>query len=135
MINGNQYIITVEKYFSFLISEYNMSIIDKKIRGNSFYEVQYGDPQKIISISYENIESYFQVIIFKLQDGQLPGYDDKTKTLHLDKLNKTVFSIVDKKEIVSNSNIFEKFQAINKTEKLLLKSAIELRMCLRNTKL
>lgn len=134
MIDGKQYIETVEEYFSFLVKEFNLSIVNRKIRGNAFYDVQYGDVKKTISISYENIEDYFQVIIFILQNGQLPDYDDKTKTIHLDKLNNTIFSTVDNNEIILNSIFFEKFQANNKIERLLLKSAKELRLCLRYMK-
>ena len=68
MIDGKEYIETVKEYYSFLTTEFNLPIVNEKVRGNAFYDVQYGDKTKIVSINYENIEDYFQVIIFKLQN-------------------------------------------------------------------
>ncbi|MGV8096318.1 MAG: hypothetical protein AB2L24_31065 [Mangrovibacterium sp.] len=132
MIDGKDYVDTVKKYYSFLNTEFNMSITDEKVRGNAFYDVQYGDKTKVISINYENIEDYFQVTIFKLQNGKMPDYDDKTKTLHLNKLNAAVISKADKSEINLNNEYFVKFNAKDELERKLLKSAKELRLCLKH---
>jgi hypothetical protein len=110
MINGKEYIETVKEYYSFLTTEFNLPLLNEKIIGNVFYDVQYGDITKTISISFENIEDYFQVIIFKLQNGLMPNYDDKTKTLHLNKLNAIVLSKIDRSEINLNNEYFGKFQ-------------------------
>jgi hypothetical protein len=131
MINGEDYIRIVEEYFYFLTEEFAMSIASEEIRGNAFYGVKYEDSKKTISISYENIEDYFQVIIFLLQNGQMPNYDDKTKTLHLDKLNSATFAAASQSNIITNNDLFEKFQVNKKIEKLLLKSAKELRLYLK----
>jgi hypothetical protein len=132
MIDGNQYISTVKAYFDFLITEFGFKISDEKIRGNVFYDVQYKDKTRIVSISYENLEDYLQVIIFMLQNGEMPDYDDKTKTLHLNQLNAQVWSRVDKKEISLNNEYFTKFNAKNELEKKLLKSGKELRLSLKH---
>src|SRR4051812_39520570 len=108
MIDGKEYIEIVTEYYHFLTIEFNLQIINKKIRGNAFYDVQYGDKTKIVSINYENIEDYFQVIIFKLQNGQMPDYDDKSKTLHLNKCNADVLSKIDRNEINLNNEYFTK---------------------------
>jgi len=132
MIEGKDYVDTVKKYYSFLNTEFNMSITDERVRGNAFYDIQYGDRTKIISINYENIEDYFQVTIFKLQNGKMPDYDDKTKTLHLNKLNVAVISRVDRSEFSLNNKYFAKFNAKDELERKLLKSAKELRLCLKH---
>jgi hypothetical protein len=132
MIDGKEYIETVKEYYSFLTTEFNLPIVNEKVRGNAFYDVQYGDKIKIVSINYENIEDYFQVIIFKLQNGQMPDYDDKTRTLHLNKLNAAVLSKVDKNEISLNNEYFTKFQTENEIKRKLLKAAKELRLCLKH---
>jgi hypothetical protein len=132
MIEGNQYIEIVEAYFSFLIMEFGFKVSQEKIRGNAFYDVQYKDEMRIVSISYENIEDYLLVIIFLLQNGELPDYDDKTKTLHLNQLNAQVLSSIDRTEISLNNEYFLKFNPNNKLEKKLLKSAKELRLCLKH---
>jgi hypothetical protein len=130
MIDGNQYLQKIKDYFLFLIVEYNYIVIGEEVNGNFYYDVQYSDKIKIVSISYENVEDYFQVIIFILQNGRLPDYDDKTKTLHLNKLNQVILSIIDKSEISLNNQYFSKFQPTNALEKKLLKAAKELRLCL-----
>ncbi len=69
-----------------------------------------------------------------LQNGELPDYDDKTKTLHLNRLNAQVMSSIDRKEIGLNNEYFEKFNVKAEIEKQLLKSAKELRLCLKHFK-
>ena len=132
MIEGKKYIDTVKKYYSFLITEFKMEIVDEKIRGNAFYDVQYGDNTKVVSINYENIEDYFQVTIFKLQNGELPDYDNQEQTLHLNRLNATVISKADKNEINLNNEYFARFNAKEQLERKLLKSAKELRLSLKH---
>ena len=132
MIEGNQYIETVKKYFSFLISEFGFKVTEEEIRGNAFYDIQYKDKARIVSISYENIEDYLQVIVCILQNGELPYYDDKSKTLHLKHLNKLVMSYVTIDEIKLNSMYFVKYNAESELEKRLLKEAKGLRLCLKN---
>lgn len=134
MIEGDKYIEIVKEYFGYLIIEFGFTISSEEISGNAFYDMQYTDSDKrrIVSISYENIEDYLQVIIFMLQSGELPDYDDKTKTLHLNSLNTQVLSSIDKREISLNSEYFEKFSPNDELEKKLLKSAKELRLCLKH---
>jgi len=132
VIEGEKYIEDVKEYFNYLITEFGFRISDKKIRGNAFYDLQYSNGNRIVSVSYENIEDYLQVIIFILQKGELPDYDDKTKTLHLNRLNAQVMSSIDRNEISLNNEYFVKFNPKAKIEKQLLKSAKELRLCLKH---
>lgn len=132
MIEGNQYIQTVEVYFNFPITEFGLNIYKEKVKGNAFYDVQYKGETHIVSISYENMENYLLVIIFLLENGELPDYDDKTRTLHLKQLNEKVLSKVDKRDINLNNEYFFKFQATGELERKLLKSAKELRLCLKH---
>lgn len=131
MISGTEYLSAVKLFFSFLENEFEMKISEEKTRGNSFYDIQYADDEKIISISYENIESYLQVIILKLENGKLPDYDNKDSTLHLNNLNREIFSLIHKRQIKENSNLFNKFHPKNELERKLLKSAKELRIVLK----
>ena len=132
MMEGNQFIETVKDYFAFLESEFNFKVSEEKILGNAFYDVQYRNKTRVVSVSYENIEDYLLVIVFMLQSGELPDYDDKTKTLHLNQLNAIVLPKVDKIEIDLNNEYFLKFQSKNELERRLLKSAKELRLCLKH---
>ncbi|PLK42136.1 hypothetical protein [Emticicia sp. TH156] len=132
MIEGEKYIEDVKAYFNYLITEFGFRILNIKIRGNAFYDLQYSDSNRIVSISYENIENYLQVIIFTLKNGELPDYDDKSKTLHLNRLNAQVKSSIDRDEIGLNNEYFVKFNPKTEIEKQLLKSAKELRLCLKH---
>lgn len=132
MIEGEKYIEDVKAYFNYLITEFGFRISNEKIRGNAFYDLQYSDGNRIVSVSYENIEDYLQVIIFMLQNGELPDFDDKSKTLHLNRLNAQVMSSIRRNEINLNNEYFVKFNPKTEIEKLLLKSAKELRLCLKH---
>lgn len=132
MIEGKKFIKDANVYFNYLISEFGFKVLSEKIRGNTFYDLQYSDGKRILSVSYENIEDYLQIIIFILQNGELPDYDDKTKTLHLNKLNEQILPKVDRNEIAFNNEYFMKFKAQDALERQLLKSAKELRLCLKH---
>lgn len=134
MIEGEKYIEDVKAYFNYLITEFGFRMLNEKVRGNAFYDLQYSDGNRIVSVSYENIEDYLQVIVYMLQNGELPDYDEKTKILHLNRLNAQVMSIIDRNEIGLNNEFFIKLNAKSKIEKQLLKSAKELRLCLKHFK-
>lgn len=73
-----------------------------------------------------------EVIVFLLQNGKMPDYDDKTKTLHLKQLNRLVMAKASKEEINLNAEYFAKYNAKNELERKLLKEAKELRLCLKH---
>lgn len=132
MIDSSEYIKNVNDYFGFLIAEFDFKLLKEKIRGNAFYDMQYKDNSRVVSISYENIEDYFLVVIFILQDGEMPDYEDKSKTLHLKQLNKLVIAKVNKEEINLNSEYFAKYNSRNELERKMLKEAKDLRLCLKH---
>jgi len=131
MIDGTTYIELVKLFFSFLINEFGFNQIKEIKNGNAFYDVEYRDSKRVISISYENIEDYLQLIVFKLKNGQLPDYNDKTNTFHLRELNKKVLVGINTEEIEENNVEFDKFDPNDELERKLLKSAKELRLALR----
>jgi len=135
MIGGTKYIDSVKEYFNFLITQFSFEILEEKIRGNAFYDMQYTDTTKVISISYENIEDYLLVIVSILQNGELPDYDDKTKTLDLKQLNVSIFPTISRSEITENHQFFTNLVPKNELEKKLLKYAEELRLCLNHLNL
>ena len=132
MIESNQYIKTVKNYFAFLITEFDYKLSEEKIRGNAFYDMQYTDKARVVSISYENIEDYLLVTVFMLQNGEMPDYDDKTKTLHLRELNRLVIVKSSKEDINLNAAYFTKYNTKNELERKLLKEAKELRLYLNH---
>lgn len=132
MIAGKQFVETVQLFYSFLETEFGFIKVNETINGNFFYDVEFKDKEKAVSISYENIEDYLQVIVFVLQNGELPHYDDKTNTLHLKQLNRLLMAKANKDEIDSNAVYFAKYTANNEIERKLLKEAKELRLCLNH---
>lgn len=132
MIKGEDFIKKVEGVFKFLESEFGFKILKEKNKENLFYDVQYSDNKKIVSVSYENTEDYLQVIIFKPNNGKLPDYDDKSQTLHLSRLNEIVLPKINKREIKENHDFFSGFGEKDPLSKELLKKAKETRLCLKN---
>ena len=132
MVKGTEYLEVVGSFYSFLESEFGLRKVNETIRGNVFYDVEYRDAKRAISISYENIEDHLEIVLFKLSDGKMPDYDDKSQTLHLNQLNKLLMKRIDITEIGSNMQYFSKYNAKNSLERKLLKGAKELRLCLKN---
>ena len=121
MIEGKQYVEVVGLFYSFLESELGFNKVNETIKGNAFYDVEYRGTEKVISISYENIEAHLEVIVFMLLNGKMPDYDDKSRTLHLNYLNDIVMSKVSKDEITSNAQYFSKYYTKDELERKLLK--------------
>ena len=51
MLESTEYIKIVNDYFEFLITEFNFKLLEEKVRGNAFYDIQYKDNSRVISIS------------------------------------------------------------------------------------
>lgn len=134
MIDPTSYTKKVTQYFAYLTDEFGFVLTEEQLRGNVYYDVNYRLEGKLISISYENVEDYLLVIIFILDNGKLPSFDDETKTLHLEKLRAAIFPTLDQKELSHNGKMFVKFEAKTRFERDLLKSAKDLRLCLLHLK-
>ena len=132
MIEGKEYIETVKQFYSFLETEFGYKKGSETINGNAFYDIEFKNKEKVVSISFENIEDHLEVIVFMLQDGKMPDYDDKTKTLHLKHLNRLIMGKLSKEVLYLNAKYFAKYNAKNEIELKLLKGAKELRLCLKH---
>jgi hypothetical protein len=131
VINNNEYISIIEKQFLFLVKELNYKVVHKKRNVSFLYDVNYQKGNSMISVSFDNRENYLQVILFILKDGQLPDYDDKVHTIHLEKLNNMILPLLTIEEINENNELFQNIKPLNQFEKRLIKSAKELRLCLK----
>jgi hypothetical protein len=134
MIEGDKFMDIAKAYFAYLVKEFGFEILSEKISGNAFYDLQYSDKIRVVSISYENMEDYLQVLIFNLNNGDMPDYEDKTRTLHINILNEDVLPNIDKGEIYFNTKYFSGFIAQSELERKMLKLAKELRLCLKYSK-
>jgi hypothetical protein len=132
MIEGKEYTEAVKLFYSFLETEFGFSQGNETINGNAFYDVEFKNSERVVSVSYENIEDYLEVIVFMLQDGKMPDFDDKTNTLHLEQINRLVMAKANKEEINLNSEYFARYKPKNEIERKLLKEAKELRLCLKH---
>jgi hypothetical protein len=132
-MDGSEYIAIVRLFFSFLETEFGLNQSSEEVNGNAFYDVEYRDDQKVISISYENIEDHLQVIVFILQNGEMPDYDDKTHTLHLEYLSRLALANVKDSDIASNDERFKEFKPKGELQAKLWKNAKQLRLCLMHT--
>ncbi len=130
MISDKEYLKSVKLFYSFLESELDFTLSNETINGNVFYDIEYRNSDKVISISYENIEDYLEVIVFFFKEGVSLNYSE-AQTLSLKQLNKIIQSKVDEKEKPSNSNFFSNYFPKNDLEKKILKGAKELRLCLK----
>lgn len=135
MIEFRNYKRAVKEFYEFLVSEFNMDLFKETENGNTFYDIEYKDEENIVSVSLENVESHLQVIIFKLENNQIPDYDDKNKTLHLTKLNHKILKNLSSEDFKKNNIHFQSMKVNNETERKLLKSAKDLRLCLHNLSL
>ena len=132
MVEDLEYIETVKLYYSFLETEFGFKKTNETINGNTFYDVEFSDNEKVVSISYENIEDHLEIVVFMLQNGKVLDYDDKTKTLHLKQLNRLVMAKASEREINANAEYFTNYTTKSSLERKLLKEAKELRLCLKH---
>lgn len=131
MIESGEYIESVERYFSFLETEFGYTRSRVSVIGNAFYDVEYEDGKSVISISYENVEDHLEIIYFELRKGIRPDYDDTTRTHHLSELNRRAMAQSNGTEIDANAILFARFVPRSPHQRVLIKKARELRLCLK----
>ena len=131
MISADTYLAKVKLFFSFLVDDFHFQQITQTETGNAFYDIEFRKDEKVVSVSYETIEDYLQVIIFILRNGQRQDFNDKSNTIHLKDLNKEIFPRIDKNEIAENNLVFDKLETSSELDRKLLKSAKELRLVLK----
>jgi len=129
MIDGNLFFVSVKKYFNFLVIEQGFSLLEENTRGNIYFEVQFKKETTIISISYENHEDYLSIVIYKLQSGRIPSFNDKANIIELKSLTAKIIPDLDKIEINNNNEFFSEFHVDSLIEKKIMKSARNLRLC------
>ena len=132
MIEEERFTDIVTRTFSFLVTEFGFELSKKTTNGNMFFDIEYTDKRKAISISLETIENYIRVILFKLENGKRSDYDDMTKTFHLNQLNDKLLKNLDSAEFEQNNKHFDSFEPMDEIEKMILKSAKDLRLCLKH---
>jgi hypothetical protein len=134
MISGEDYVKAVRTFFSFLDTDFGFIKTKETINGNAFYDVEFEATGKVISVSYENIADHLEVIVYLLENKAMPHYDDRSKALHLKQLNNSILTDISQDEFESNAVYFADHKTESKIDKMLLKEAKELRLCLKHFK-
>ena len=134
MISSEEYITKVQAYFNFLIDDFNFQINKVSVNGNIYYNVEYINHNVTISISLETIENYIRVVIYKNSSKEISTSED-VKTLYLNVLTKNTLEHTSQLEFDLNNTYFKKFNPENGIDKMILKNAKDLRICLKSTTL
>jgi len=132
VFNKDEYFSNIEKQFMFLLDDFEYQVINEKSKISFLYDVNFQKSNSVISVSFDIRENYLQVILFILKDGHFPDYDDKEHTIHLEKLNNMILPLLSKEEISDNNDFFQNIKPLNQLEKRILKSAKELRLCMKS---
>ena len=94
------------------------------------YHAEFTGKRNVISISYEFGDDALFVIIFSTEKGELSHYDDLVSTPRLSNLNSRYMRLVSPRERIETDIAFSAITGEGKAEKLLIKSAKELRLVL-----
>lgn len=131
MLTGNEFINVAKHSFSFLKSEFGMETEKIIIRSNVFYAIRYSNSFILISISYENIDDYFNIQLIKKIYGKISHYDDLNNSMNLTSLNRLIMEKIKNDELVENQKKII-LHTTDNFEKRILRDAIKLQFCLRN---
>jgi hypothetical protein len=94
------------------------------------YDVNFSSSTHVVSVSFEPGDDLLLVLVFSRENGRLSDIDDPSTTPRLADLNRRYMSAVSREERTANDAMFTSVVARDKDEKLLLKSAKELRLVL-----
>ncbi len=131
MISGNSFVNSTKMFFSFLENEFGMKINEIIVNGNFFYAIRYSNDFFLVSISYENIENYFNVQLIRKIDGMFASFDDVNNSINLKRLYFLTLKRISKCELDKMNAEFD-IHTNNNFEKMILESAKKLKTCLNN---
>jgi len=87
-----EFIEYVKKEFNFLITEFDFKI-EKEIKDQLVYGVLYKNTSKAIQVYYEVLDQLSFVMIFRLNNGELPAWDDTANAVPLHKISDFVSTV------------------------------------------
>ena len=135
MVTDNEYFEKVETYFKFLVNEFKFKVESKTFNGNVFFDIEYKSKNILISISYENIEDFLEIIIFPNSANNNISFKGSNENFRLSQLRNDLLTKIKNSDFEKNNKFFIKFKTKNNFERNLLKSAKDLRICLNNLNL
>ena len=128
-MDGQEFINIVSKGFAPFLKELGFSLNTPSISGR-MYRADFSGSRNVVSISYEPGNDALFIAIFSLENGVPSSYDDLLKTPRLANLNKRYMHLVTASDRFKNEAAFESVRPAGRVEKLLMKSAKELRLIL-----
>ncbi len=131
MIEKVKYISAVKEYYSFLQSEFSLKVSKEYNAGNAFYNIEFKGKRLKISISYENIEDYFLITIYKPKNFWEALHGKATKSIRINELTPLISEKLAVDDFNENDVLFSKFESNGSIERMLLKGAKDLRLCLK----
>ena len=128
-MSGNGFLQIIKTAFVPFLKDLGFLMSETSISGR-FYRASFLGRSHSIWVSFEPGDSILFVIVFGREDGKLSDIDDPMKTPRLADLNRRYMASVTNEQRAENEIVFETIFAHDKDERLLLKSAKELRLVL-----
>jgi hypothetical protein len=128
-VNGDNFLRIIDEAFWTFMNDLGF-VVEKPIVSGRLYSVTFTGDRHAVSISYEPDDIQPSVLVFSLVGGRKSGIDDRNATPRLSDLNATFMKSVTKQERAINDAFFNLIVANDTEERLLLKSAKELRLVL-----
>jgi len=128
-MNSQDFLRIVNAAFGPFLKEMGFSMDPPSVSGR-LYRASFSSPKHVISVSFEPGDEAFFVLVFSREDGGLSDIDNRLKTPRLSDLNSRYMKSVTSEERAANERAFESVAARDNEEKVLLRSAKELRLVL-----
>lgn len=128
-MNGQNFLRIVNEVFAPFLKELGFSMGAPSISGR-LYRASFSGPKNSVSVSFEPGDNAFFVLVFSRENGELSNMDDRLKTPRLSDLNSRYMNMVSSEERAANESAFQSVVARDGEERVLLKSAKELRLVL-----
>lgn len=94
------------------------------------YSAQFLSDTHTVVISYEPGDNFLVTFVARREDWNIPYMDDPLKVPRMGDLNRLYMHRVTKEEHIANKAVFKSVQTEDEQEKLLLKTAMDLRVVL-----
>lgn len=128
-MNGQDFLRIAHEAFEPFLKELGFSMDEPSISGR-YYRASFTASSNAVSVSYEPGDNALFVMVFGRKNGQLSDIDNRTETPRLADLNNRYMATVTQVERVANEKAFDTVMVHDQEERLLLKTAKELRLVL-----
>ncbi len=128
-MNGQDFLRIANEAFAPFLKQLDFSMDEPSISGR-YYRASFTGSGHAVLVSYEPGDEAHFIMVFNRKNGELSDVDDRIETPRLADLNKRYMTTVTSEDRAENEAFFESVVVNDKDERLLLKSAKELRLVL-----